>query len=38
MTQYKIKEYVINMDMRFENKIYRFERSLTNKDIHRLLK
>lgn len=30
----KIKESLINMDMRFENEIYRFERSLTNKDIH----
>lgn len=30
----KINEYVINMDMRFEDKVYRFERSLTNKDIH----
>jgi hypothetical protein len=31
----KIKESLINMDMRFEDKVYRFERSLTNKDIHR---
>lgn len=30
----QIKEYVTNMDMKFENKIYRFEHSLTNKDVH----